>query len=713
MTRWSVTLPSSLPSSPGSPPAARLSQSGATAAASAREPQLPKDASQFLFEFAVALHKYAMYPAGHPALLPALEGLARRAALLLGTRDRFSIGVTPDRLVIDGIATDTRQPMLRGLADRLHRHHLAAISFERGLTVPELADLVAAIAEDPDRGRGPLGTASRELLGAWPHVGVHTLTLEGLEIVDHAPAEGTVPGSAETAGLWAGLARAALERSGQPARAELALDPGVVARAIDEHQKADAYDQVIVGYLLQIADQLRNANGPEAWELRRRTSLLVSAMQPETLKRLLDMGGDALQRARFMHDATTGMAAGAVVDLVKAAAEASSETVSNGLVRLFSKLAAHAEGGSESVRPLADNALREQVQRLIGDWKLADPLPVDYRVMLQEVSRALPGATPALSGAVPVDDALRLVQMSAELDEESSGFWQALQLLVASRRLSDVVEILSRSADTQLAARVWTHLLTPSFVQSLLEGHDPDVDGVECLLPFLPSAALAPLLDLLVNSTDRHVRRTAFDQLRRAGDAVIPLALERLKDDRWYVARNILSLLAHLDRLPADFDASHWLGHADGRVRREALRVALRTDWRDRAILEALGDDDERVLAAALHALMEHRPPHATSRLLALADNADLPDPVRALAVKALVRTEQGPETLAVLLRIASGEVRLLLWRTLPPTSDTLLAALSALAAKWPADRRAAAVLRRARASADAAVRRAASGDQA
>jgi hypothetical protein len=713
MTRWSVTLPSSLPSSPESAHDARPSQSGAIAAASAREPQVPKDASQFLFDLAVSLHKYAMYPAGHPALLPALQGLAQRAAALLTARERFSIGVTPDRLVIEGVATDARQPMLRGLADRLHRHHLAAISFERGITVPELADLVAAIAEDPDRGRGPLGTASQELLAAWPHVGVHTLTLDGLEIVDQAAPDGGLPGGAETAGLWAGLARAALERGGQPARAELALDPGVVARAIDEHQKADAYDQVIVGYLLQIADQLRGANGPEAWELRRRTSLLVSAMQPETLKRLLDMGGDALQRARFMRDATTGMAAGAVVDLVQAAAEASSETVSSGLVRLFSKLAAHAEGGSETIRPLADNALRDQVQRLIGDWKLADPLPVDYRVMLQEVSRALPEGTPALSGAVPLDDALRLVQMSIELDEESSGFWQALDQLVAAHRLSAIVDILSRSADTPLATRVWTHLLTPSFVQSLLDGHEPDVDGVECLLPFLPGAALAPLLDLLVNSTDRHVRRTAFDQLRRVGEVVVPLALERLQDDRWYVARNILSLLAHLDRLPADFDASRWLGHQDARVRREALRVALRTNWRDRAILEALTDDDERVLAAALHATMEHSPAHATSRLLALADSATLPDPVRALAVKALARIAHGPDALAVLLRIASGEVRLLVWRTLPPTSDTLLAALSALAARWPDERQVAAVLRRARASADAAVRRAASGDQA
>ena len=33
-------------------------------------------------------------------------------------------------------------------------------------------------------------------------------------------------------------------------------DPEIVARAIDAHQNDSAYDQVVVGYMLQIADEL-------------------------------------------------------------------------------------------------------------------------------------------------------------------------------------------------------------------------------------------------------------------------------------------------------------------------------------------------------------------------------------------------------------------------------------------------------------------------
>ena len=44
---------------------------------------------------------------------------------------------------------------------------------------------------------------------------------------------------------------------------EVSHDPVVVAQAISEHSESDAYDQVVVGYLLQIAEELRTASGAE------------------------------------------------------------------------------------------------------------------------------------------------------------------------------------------------------------------------------------------------------------------------------------------------------------------------------------------------------------------------------------------------------------------------------------------------------------------
>ena len=433
-----------------------------------RRAVLPADMSRFLVDLSIALHRIAIYPRDHPSLVPVLDTLARRAEVLLHDRPRFAVGVARDRLVIEGVVSEARHPLLRGLAEHLHRHHVAAISFLRGVGGPELTDVVAALAENPNHGQGPVGRLPKEQAPSWPHVTLHPLTIDGLEIVDGS-AETSTGASARCADLWVGLARAAMERSAGDNPTTFAGEPAAVARAINEHQRVEAYDQVIVGYLLEIAEELREAGGVYGAELRRRVSSLVSTMHPETLRRLLDMGGDALGRQQFLQDAAVGMAADAVVTLVKSAAEAAEQTVSTGFVRLLTKLAAHAEHGSPAVRPLADSALRLQVDRLIAGWSLPDPTPSDYTGVLDGIARGwLPGGRPRASAGGTPAEPLRMVQMSLEIDEETPALWRAVDLLADEGRLVHLLDVLEQAGADDLAQRVWAHVASPETVRRLL-----------------------------------------------------------------------------------------------------------------------------------------------------------------------------------------------------------------------------------------------------
>jgi hypothetical protein len=191
--------------------------------------------------------------------------------------------------------------------------------------------------------------------------------------------------------LWIGLARAAMTKETDSADDEpIATEPAAIARAIDEHGRAEAYDQVIVGYLQQIARELRSASGAEAAALRRRTGRLIAALSPDTLRRLVDMGGDLRQRRLFVSDAAHGMAVDSVLGIVRAAADASGQTISQGLVRMFSKLAMHAEDGSAPVRDMATDALRDQIDQLLSAWELADPIPTEYGRLLDHVATDAP-----------------------------------------------------------------------------------------------------------------------------------------------------------------------------------------------------------------------------------------------------------------------------------------------------------------------------------
>src|SRR5438034_1326721 len=221
-------------------------------------------------------------------------------------------------------------------------------------------------------------------------------------------------------------------------------EPTLIAKAIDGHPKSAAYDQVIVGYLLQIADELKHTGGAEAVALRRRTSKLVGALQPGTLRRLIEMGGDNAQRTKFAIDATHGLAVDAVLEIVRAMADASHKTVSDPLVRMLSKLAQHAEQGTAEARPQADEALRDQVRDLLQGWTLEDPNPDAYTQALKKMSAAAP-FNAARSEWQQSAEPLRIVQTALEAGVLGFGAWRAIERLVAERHVGDLVDLLAVS----------------------------------------------------------------------------------------------------------------------------------------------------------------------------------------------------------------------------------------------------------------------------
>ena len=431
---------------------------------------LSRELADFLIELSIALHKHAMYPEGHPSLAPAAAGVTRRAEHLFEERTLLALGVARQQLVIEGVATDAKNPVLSELAGRLHRHHLGAVTFHRGLRATEVAEVLRTLAADAERTGDPLGLGPPEQLRAWDHVRLHAITYERLELLqeeDNTPSGGGLRG----AQLWVGLARAALAAESMAADSGTSppSEPAMIAKAIDEHPRSAAYDQVIVGYLLQIADELKSIGGADAAALRRRTSKLVGALQPGTLRRLIEMGGDNAQRTKFAIDATYGLAADAVLDVVRAMADASHKTVSDPLLRMLSKLAQHAEQGSAEARPQADEALRDQVRELLQGWTLEDPNPDAYGAALHRMAAATPRVPRSdyANGAEP----LRILQTAMEAGVLGFGAWRAVERLVEDNRIGLVVDVLD-GASSDNVALLWDRVTAPEVVRQLTAG-DP------------------------------------------------------------------------------------------------------------------------------------------------------------------------------------------------------------------------------------------------
>ncbi|HSJ15988.1 MAG TPA: hypothetical protein VK939_16390 [Longimicrobiales bacterium] len=658
---------------------------------------------ELLLELAVAVSRYAMYPESHPARGASSTSLAARVSARAGAQGTVSIGVARGQLVVEGTPTPAEHPLLRTLADRLHRQHIGALMLREGVTPSELDQLLRLLGEEAEQGAQPLGLGEPSRLRVSERVRLFPVRYDSLELVGEGE---TAPGSdTRVSELWIGLARAALARGVGEDLTGLAA-PEDVARAINEHPEVAAYDQMIVGYLTQLARELRNADSGAAAEVRERLSRMLGTLDTKTLNRLVSMGGDESQRQQFLMDATDAFSTSAVVDVLEAAAAASGQTISHAMMRLLRKLALHAAGRGASE---ADAGLRGQVRELIEGWTLSDPNPESYTLALERIA----GGTPAR----PADERrhaaepLRVLQMALEVDAAGSALWHAVAALLGAGRLPEVIEALERTgAASPVAQQVWRHLGVSDVVGVILATEPVDFDTLDRVLENLPEETTTPLLlDRLTESQVHATRLGILQRIAARGPVVVPALVERLSDERWFVKRNMLGLMAELGVCPPGIAPFEFARHSHPAIRREALLLAVNANRdRERAVALAFADADELVVQVGVDAAREHGfPGSALPLALKALDDVRLPAELR-LQVLRVLQDVREPMLLESMLRRVAPKRTLLLRRPrLAPRSPELLAQLALLARGWPNEPRVRAVLARARASGDAVIVRA------
>jgi len=686
---------------------ARIATAGESAA-------LSRELSDFLIEFSIGLHKNAIYPAGHPLLENTTTDLSARLVALLKERPALSLGVARHQLIIEGVATDEKNPVLRELATRLHKHHLGAVKFSTGVTEDELTDMLATVSVDASRLPRPIGLEGPEVLTQWPHIRLFPLTFAQLQLLEEDPnaesetqdgdaMRATASGS-RAAALWVGLARAALVAEVKKLDSEEgpSVDPARVAQAIETHKRDAAYDQVVVGYLLQIAEELKTKSGRDATALQRRISQLVGKLSPDTLQRLLQMGGNTRQRKQFVMDAAQGMAVDAVVELVRAAADTSGQTVSHSMVRMLSKLAAHADDGPAPTRTAADGALREQVTQLLDGWKLDDPNPDGYRIALDKMSRSAP-MHPDTVVNYPIEPE-RLLAMGLEIETLGDQVWRSADTMAAREDLVPLFNLVDNAPAVWMRDTMWRHVGTPQRLRLQLALDPLPVSALERMVKRMGLAAVEPILDAWDDCEDERRQGALIALLEMVGAEAGREIVTKLPGVRWGQLRPLLALLGRHPDWDCGYRPQEWMVHPDSVVRREALRQALRSEaTRDIAIVNALGDADEANVRLGLGAAMTNCPKEAASVLRARADDSTLSTDLRALGIRALAscRTPDTPAWLAA--RVVKSS-KLLKRETLVSKSPEMLAALEGLAIHWRNDAAGRAALSLAAASGDAEI---------
>jgi len=672
---------------------------------------LSGELSDFLIEFSAALQKHSMYPPGHPVLGPSAESVISRLSVLLASHGSLSIGVAREQLIIEGVATDSTHALLRSLADRLHHHELGAISFAEGVAPTEIAEVLELISTEPERTGRPLGREPEEVLKGRAHVRLHPVRYDSLKLRNNS---GRSASGDSGVHLWIGLAQAALAARQEAESEESSYDPAEVARAIDENSGESAYDQVIIGYMVQIAGDLKDANPLEENDLRERFSSLLGKLKPETLQRLLRMGGDVRQRQEFLDNAAQGVGVDAVLELVKAAAEDRQSDISRWMMQLLSKMARHARAEGETSRYRADESLRDQVRELLSGWKLENPNPTEYEQALGRMASGAP-VTQMRGISARKPEAERIYRMSLEASVAGETLQTAVDDLLDAGEVSLLVRSLNEAPPgptgaNEAVAHTWDRLAEPAVIRRIVAQETPDAESLDAVLVRAGVDAADALLDRLASSESLALRRQTFDRIVGLGPGVIPMAVQRIEQPEavpWYVLRNVLALLSVFEGLPDGFTPVPMREHENPQVRYEALKLSLRVpDERDASVAIALADPVGRIVALGVAAAENGAPPSTEPRLLAFALDSNGESGLRLPAIRALGRFRTDSARNA-LLELAAPRRRFM--RSTPPeATPEICAALRALKSAWSDDPEVQALLSLAIAAGDEALREAA-----
>lgn len=180
----------------------------------------------------------------------------------------------------------------------------------------------------------------------------------------------------------------------------------------------------------------------------------------------------------------------------------------------------------------------------------------------------------------------------------------------------------------------------------------------ESVLVAIGDRAVMPLLSALAGEGDLLVRKSIVDVVTRIGRPALPALLDNLNDSRWYVVRNMITILGGLEMPDLAPHIAAALSHPDLRVKKEAIKALAKIPHP--SAVSALGElcffPEETVALTATAALSAKKEPEAVMTLYRRAVRKNLFYPHYRLAHEAIdslraIGTDEAVDALEGILR--------------------------------------------------------------
>jgi hypothetical protein len=489
---------------------------------------------------------------------------------------------------------------------------------------------------------------------------------------------------------WRGLSALCGYRGERPTGAQLA---GQIARDATASQSMLA----VRNFLHEILVDARS--DPDGEPVVADVSELVTELQATTLTAILRAESEPNRRAEFVDAAAERLSVPALLRVSASLASALDRPYPGAVRGCVKRLAHRAIALPAPANEQVAEILRTLLRRLFRQWTTAKRTHSNqaFDTFLEKPEKRATGRS--------APEAERVVEMAIECDCLGGAVWSALTEVVEEGGVARVIDMVKTAPDgSDAAAAIMKRIGTPAELRTLLRAEPFDGAAVDALLRGMGLSAANVMLEELVESTARLTRRYLMERLAKFGPEIAGLIEGRLKDQRWFVQRNMLALLRAAKCSAESALASKFLQHKDARVRREAVLWCMETPaMRDEALVAGVSDRDPSVLRPALQVARSHMPGSAVPALAKRMLDADFPPEFRVLAINLMARSGS-VLALEALLHYAQNGKTLMGKPKIAPKSPEMLAALAAIARGWSSERRAAELLNQARRSRDSEI---------
>lgn len=664
----------------------------------------------FLRSLAEAVQAYTLYPSTHPLVEPRAEDLRGSLASLLRSREFLSIGVGAKQIFTEELETDLDDQALVSLARRLHAHELSRLTLFPAVDREEIHQFLEAVAVVPDETEDRLGRRS-EVWTRWAGIAVETVQYDRITLGEGGEEAEDEDEQSTAAKLWLGLARAAhpLDLEMEDAAAgEGGLAPDRISEAIAGTGDGGR-SEAVATQLLRIAEEVARGSDEEGFEdLEARLVELVRELSTDELYRVLRQGSERGHRHHFLLTSSEWLPADLLAELVERAGSVGDLSLSEGTLAVLTRMARHAAASDLASGGARDSAVRDLVQELVTAEVETSDQPGAYEEGLKSLAwDSRPHHGVRSRALARFDDPRVALEVGLEVDRMGEVGTEAFRRMRGQGRLGELTGLLADAPSGTVEEELWTEIATPEAVAYLLDRTPPNLDAVERLVDRVGPPAAEPMLDLLESAEARSVRGKLFRLLTGMGREIAGRVIERVDDDRWYVQRNMLALLAEMEEVPEEFSARPYTRHPRRAVRYEAYKILLGRGTEDRLIARLLDEDSERFVRLGLASAEPPLPQEVLSRVIQIARDETAGDRLRVHAVRPL-----GPARSSAALRTLVDLTTRRHWpffwrRRLAEPSPVVVEAIRALASGWADDEEAREVLDLASSSEDPDVQQA------